>query len=139
LLRKPVANLILKAANAIANGLGLSLSDDFKNSIVPGARILVVATGGLIANDVLAIPEPYFAIVDKLLVSICVIAVFSVNYSLCVYIPQLFGSYTNKTRAPEENSLIVRVAQFVVAFLGIAAVMKVWGIDIGPALTGMGV
>jgi len=87
----------------------------------------------------LAIPEPYFAIVNKLLVSICVIAVFSINYSLCVYIPQLFGSHTNKTRAPEESSLIVRVAQFAVAFLGIAAVKKVWGIDIGPALTGMGV
>jgi len=52
LLRKPVANLLLKAANAIANGLGLSLSDDFKNSIAPGGRVLVVATGGLIANDV---------------------------------------------------------------------------------------
>ncbi|MFW2439682.1 MAG: mechanosensitive ion channel family protein [Arenicellales bacterium] len=139
LLRKPVAKLILKIANVIAHGLGLSLSDDFKNSIVPAARVLVVAAGGLIANEMLGLPEPYFGILDKLLLSICVIAVFSANYSLCVYIPQLFNSHTKKSHGPNQDGLVVRVAQFAVVFLGIAAVMKVWGIDIGPALTGMGV
>lgn len=139
LLRKPVAKLILKTANVIAHGLGLSLSDDFKNSIVPAARVLVVATGGLIANEILGLPEPYFGILDKLLLSICVIAVFSGHYSLCVYIPQLFRPKNKKTRAPEQTELVIRVTQFAVILLGIAAVMKVWSIDIGPALTGMGV
>jgi MscS family membrane protein len=75
--------------------------------------------------------------VGKLLISISVAALFVSVYSLCKHIPGFFEE-KHSGRAPEQVSRVVRVAQFIVLFVGIAAVFKVWGVDIGPVLTGMG-
>ena len=138
LVRKPVTDIIMKAFFAMVKGLHKSISDDIKKTLVPAGRLIVVTTGVLIAHDIISMPEPYFSIVYNLLVSLYVIAVFSASYSLCVYIPQLFVT-KKKIPVMENDGVTVRVTQTAVVFLGIAAVMKVWGIDIGPALTGMGV
>ena len=90
LARKPVADVALWLFKAITKGLGLSIGDEIKSSLVPATRMLVVAMGVLIAHDILHLPEPYFSIVYNLLVTVCVIAVFTASYSLCIYIPQLF-------------------------------------------------
>jgi MscS family membrane protein len=138
MLRKSAANLVLKLVKAIGKGLGLAVRDDFDISFAPAVRVLLVATSVVIANDAIQLPEPFYSIIDKFLISICVAAVFVAIYAQCVYIPQLLKK-GGKKHEQDHLDLIVRVAQFVVVLLCIAAIMKVWGIDIGPALTGMGV
>jgi MscS family membrane protein len=138
MLRKSAANLVLKLVKAIGKGLGLAVRDDFDISFAPAVRVLLVATSVVIANDAIQLPEPFYSIIDKFLISICVAAVFVASYAQCIYIPQLLKKGGRK-REQDHLDLIVRVAQFVVVLLCIAAIMKVWGIDIGPALTGMGV
>lgn len=138
LIREPVANGLLQVISSISKGLGFSIGEDVKSSLGPATRVLLVTSGILITNELMQIPEPLFSIVDKFLVSICVVAVFSANYSLCIYIPDLLPA-KKQTSAHDRASMIVRIVQFAVVFLGIAAVIKVWGIDVGPTLTGMGV
>lgn len=143
-IRKPVTRATMQLFTAIAKGLGFTVGKDFESSVAPAIRVLIVTFGIIIANDTLGIPEPYFSIIDKILVTICVAAVFSANYSLCIYIPQLFTSNKKsvggkKETPPESIELLIRVSQLAVVFLGIAAALKVWDIDIGPTLTGMGV
>lgn len=138
LIRKPVANSVLQAISSIAKALDFSIGEDVKSTLAPTTKMIVVTLGILIAHEIIQMPEPFYSIVDKVLVSVCVVAVFSANYSLCIYIPNIFSA-NKKASAQDRVGLVIRVAQFAVVFLGIAAVMKVWGIDIGPALTGMGV
>lgn len=104
---------------------------------MPATRVLIVTLGALVANHAIRLPGPFYDAINNLLVSICVVAVFSASYSQCIYIPQLFGKKGNNL-ASEHAELAIRVAQFALVLLGFAAVMKVWGVDIGPALTGMG-
>jgi MscS family membrane protein len=137
LVRKPVARLLFKLSKAVAKGVGFTLGEKIEESVRPAIEVFVVAFGALIAHESIQLPEPYFGIVGKLLVSISVAAVFAAAYSLCQYIPQFFEG-RHADRAPEQISWVVRVAQFIVLFVGIAAVFRVWGVDIGPVLTGMG-
>lgn len=138
LVRKPLAGLIFNLFKAIGKGVGFNLDDKFDESGIRAIQALIVVLGVLIAHERIQLPEPYFGIVEKLLVSICVMVVFTVVYSSCQFIPQFFEGRKN-ARAPEQLSWAVHVSQFLVAFIGIAAVLAVWGIDIGPVLTGMGV
>jgi MscS family membrane protein len=137
LARKPVANVAFKLSKATARGLGFTLGEQIEECVRPSIEVLVVTFGALIAHESIQLPEPYFGIVGKLLVSVSVAALFVSAYSLCKHIPQFFEE-KRSGRAPEQVSWVVRVAQFIVLFVGIAAVFKVWGVDIGPVLTGMG-
>jgi MscS family membrane protein len=143
-IRKPVTAAIMRLFQSIAKGLGFTISEEVENSIAPAIRVIIVAFGLIIANDTLVVPEPYFSIIDKILVTLCVVAVFSAHYSLCIYIPKLFVTKhkpgtKKKDPPPESTALLIRVAQLAIIFLGLASALRVWGVDIGPALTGMGV
>ena len=137
LVRQPVAELVLNLFKATMKGIGIEVGDKIEETTLPSIRTLIVTLGALIAHESIQLPQPYFGIVEKLLVSVFVAAVFAAVYGLCKYIPQFFEKKHVK-RAPEQISWVVRVAQFIVVFVGIAAVLKVWEIDIGPVLTGMG-
>jgi MscS family membrane protein len=143
-IRKPVTAAVMKLFQSIAKGLDFTISEEVESSIVPAVRVLIFTFGLIIANDTLAISEPYFSIIDKILVTICVVAVFSAQHSLCIYIPQLFVTKhktgtKKKETSPESIALLIRVSQLAIIFLGIASALRVWGVDVGPALTGMGV
>jgi len=136
-VRKPVANPVFKLSKMIAQGVGFTLGDQIEESVRPAIEVFVVAFGALIAHESIQMPEPYFGIVGNLIETVSVAAVFVVVYSLSSLIPQFFVG-KHASRASEQISWVVRLVQFLVVFVGIAAVFKVWGIDIGPVLTGMG-
>jgi len=136
-IRKPVANLVFKLSKMIAEGVGFTLGSQIEESVRPAIEVFVVAFGALIAHESIQMPEPYFGIVGNLIETVSVAAVFVVIYSSSSLIPQFFaGKHTS--RVPGQMSWVVRLVQFLVVFVGIAAVFKVWGIDVGPVLTGMG-
>ncbi len=136
-IRKPVANLLFKLSKVIAKGVGFTLGEQIEESVRPAIEVFVVAFGALIAHESIQMPEPYFGIVGNLIETVSVAAVFVVIYSSSSLIPQFFaGKHTS--RVPGQMSWVVRLVQFLVVFVGIAAVFKVWGIDVGPVLTGMG-
>lgn len=137
-VRVPVGGLLLRLLTLFLKGLGLEPGENLQKSLRPALQTITVVFGALIANEHMGLPEPYFTIIKSLLVSANVVAVFSVAYAMCVFIPQLVQR-TRHLSIRQQSTLVLRVSRVVVVFLGIAAVMKVWGIDIGPALTGMGV
>lgn len=137
-VRVPASKLMLRLLTAFLASLGLKPGENLKESMLPALQVIFIAFGVLLALDYLRPPEPYFGLVWKLMVSSCVAATFSVAYSMCVFIPQLVQR-TRLLSIRQQSTLLLRGSKFLVVFLGIASVMKVWGIDIGPALTGMGV
>lgn len=135
--RKPVASLLLKLSKMIAEGVGFTLGEQVEKSVRPAIEVFVVAFGALVAHESIKMPEPYFGIVGNLITTVSVTAVFVVVYSSSSFIPQFFAG-RHASRVPEQISWVVRLIQFMVVFVGIAAAFKVWGVDIGPVLTGMG-
>lgn len=136
-VRTPLANLTLKLFTAAAEKIGVTVSAQIKSSLLPACRVLVIAIGLLIAHRIIRMHDPYFGIVQNILISVCVVAVFAIVHGMCGYIGELLEA-TKKVRPPGQITLVIRVAQFMVVLVGVAVVLKVWGIDIGPALAGMG-
>ncbi len=137
LARKPLAGLVVRLFKATAKGMQLTISEKIEKAVQPGIQVLVVAIGALIALEILHLPDPYSGIIENILVSACVAAVFITIYDLCEILPEWFGR-TGHDRITGQSTFVVRIAHFVVVFIGIAAILKVWNIDVGPVLTGMG-
>jgi MscS family membrane protein len=74
---------------------------------------------------------------ERILISVAIASVFAVAYVLTDPLSRLLEPYRT-TSTQIQVDWILRIAKVAVVFLGIAAVLKVWGIDLGPALTGMG-
>lgn len=137
-VRVPASRVMLYLLKVFLKGIGLEPGENLQRSLLPALQVVVVAFGVLVANDNIGLSEPYYTIVKNLLVSACVAAVFSVMFAMCVFIPQLVQRNRN-LNIREQSTMVLSVSRVMVIFLGIAAVMKVWGLDIGPTLTGMGV
>ncbi len=138
LVRKPLASLVIKLFTMLGKQVGFGLSDEIKQSAHAPIEVMVVTLGALVSLDIIQFPEPYFGFIEKLLISIVVAVVFAVVFASCQYIPQYYKDSKQLGSATGQLNWVVHGAQFVVVFIGIAAILKVWGIDIGPALTGVG-
>jgi len=135
--RKPLTGLFLRLLKATAKGMGLTISEKIEKAVQPGIQAFAVVFGALIALEILHLPDPYSGIIENLLISVCVAAVFITIYDLCEILPEWFGR-TRHDRMTGQSTFVVRVAHFIVVFIGIASILKVWNIDVGPVLTGMG-
>ena len=137
LVRKPLTGSLLRLLKVTAKGIGLTISDKIEKAVQPAIQAFVMVFGALIALELLHLPDPFSGTIAKLLESVCVAAVFIAIYELCEILPELFAG-SRHDRTTGQSTFVVRVARFVVVFIGVAAILKVWNIDVGPVLTGMG-
>ena len=79
---------------AVAKKVGVAVSEQIEASMATVTRILVVAVGALIAHRIIRMPDPYFGIVQNLLISICIVAVFTIIQECVV----TFVNFWNKRR-----------------------------------------
>ena len=138
LFRRGYGSLTITILRAACRRLGINISDSVETSIRPAAELFVVGLGLLIGLKVLDLQASLAFYPEKVVQSVLVAAVFSGLYATCDLLADLVYSqpaYRSKPR----NIWINRTAKVITAFVGIAAVLKVWGVDIGPLLTGMGV
>ena len=77
-VRTPWANLTLRLFKAVAAKVGVTVSEQIEANLVPASKMLVITIGALIAHRIIHMPDPYFGIVQNALISICVIAVFTI-------------------------------------------------------------
>lgn len=136
-VRKPLTGLLLRLLKVTAKGIGLTISDKVEKAVQPAIQAFVVVFAALITLELLHLPDPFSGTIEKLLVSMCVAAVFIAIYDLCETLPELFAR-SRHDRTSGQSTFVVRIARFIVVFIGVAAILKVWNIDIGPVLTGMG-
>ncbi len=138
LARKPLSRLIVKSLNNLMTHLAVSMPDEAKNELESKTSILLVVGALFIAADVLQFPVLAGGLINKLLASVALIAVFSGWYNLCGPFVSLLGGY-NRLEINVESSWMKRAARFGVILFGISALLTVWKVDISGAMTGVGV
>lgn len=122
---------------AVGKAIGVSVSEAVETAITPAVKTLIVSFALLIALEIIGLPETISATLDRILISAAIASVFAVAYVLTDPLSKLLDPYRT-TSTQIQVDWILRAGKVAVVFLGIAAVLKVWGIDLGPALTGMG-
>lgn len=136
-LRSILARWAVWLVIAVGNSIGVIIAETVKTAITPAIKTLIVSFALLIALEIIDLPETISITLERILISVAIASVFAVAYALTDPLSRLLEPYRT-TSTQIQVDWILRIAKVAVVFLGIAAVLKVWGIDLGPALTGMG-
>jgi MscS family membrane protein len=137
LLRKHLARWAVRLVVVVGDAIGVSIVETVKTAITPAAQTLIVSFSLLIALDLVDPPEVISTTIERILITLVVAALFAAAYVLTGPLSKFLEPYRT-TSTQIQVDWILRLAKVIVIFLGIAAVFAVWGIDLGPVLTGMG-
>ena len=138
-LSKPLSKLIVLLVSWFADILRINLVQDAWDSLVRPASFLIAAGAIQVAARLGLAPGATLTLVDNLLESFAVAAVFSALHGLVGPISAQLYPETPKMAADVGRDWIEGTVRGVVLVLGVAAILRVWGVDIGSALTGVGV
>lgn len=136
--RKLLAVAAVRFGTFIGEKIGLTISKDVQDTVNPAVQTLIVSLALLIGVDALQLPEIIGGTLEKVLLSVVVISVFTAFYRLTDVFAAPLSRYRSSQTAIQLDWLVM-LGKIAVSVLGVAAVLKIWNINIGPALTGMGV
>ncbi len=136
-LRSILARWTVRLVIAVGNAIGVIIAETVKTAITPAIKTLIVSFALLIALEIIDLPETISITLERILISVAIASVFAVAYVLTGPLSKLLEPYRT-TSTQIQVDWILGIAKVAVVFLGIAAVLEVWGLDLGPVMTGMG-
>jgi MscS family membrane protein len=137
-LRKPLAHWILKILAKSLRALSVRPPDNVQIELETSLRVIIVCVAFLLAVEAVQPPAFIGYIIEKLALTVMVVAVFAAWYKLAAdFIAVL--NHKQPDNVVTDMDWSVRVTRFVIILLGIAAVLELWQIDVSAVLTGVGV
>jgi len=138
LLRKKISDWIVRGFEALLKRFSVSLSDEVTSQLKIAVQVLAVTYAIFLTLDAIHPPEILVGVLNKLLGSVALIAVFATWYQLSgPFVSLLVAEKAGP--APRETSWVQRISQFAILLFGLTSLLKVWQVDISGALTGVGV
>ena len=140
LLRRPLRFVLVAAMSRLAGLRNEGTGAEVREALKGPAGILPVALGAFLAFEILQVDADgrIAALADHLIGSLILIAVF---WALIGLVGPMLDAVRPLKRTLSRTMLdwVKRVVAGVVAFLGGAAVLQEWGVQVGPLLAGMGI
>jgi MscS family membrane protein len=138
LARRFLADRSLKLLRAAAQRFGIQINDKLRDALQPAGEMFVFALGLLVTIKIIEPPGQIAIVAEKIAVSILVASLFYGAYKSTQLSATFLQSQSSKRHSMDLGWIeqILRVISFI---LGIASVLKIWGIDLGPMVTGVGV
>lgn len=127
-------NLIAKALDKFE----IQFTERFRKTLLPAAELFIFSIGLIIAIAIVDMSGPLGEIAEKVSISILVGSIFYAGYESSEITVSLLEIQTS-SRHPVNVRWLERVIKLIVSVLGIASVLRLWGIDLGPLVTGIGV
>ncbi|MGI9364017.1 MAG: mechanosensitive ion channel family protein [Rhizobiaceae bacterium] len=138
LFRKQLTGLLMRLVLSTANAIRLEVPEKVQQQISPAVQALLFSLTLLLALEALELPAILEATGENLLTSVAVAAVFVAIYGTTGLLEGVLSKYRSATTELQVDWTI-RIAKAAVVLLGTSAVLRIWSIDLGPVLTGMGV
>ncbi|WP_169569921.1 mechanosensitive ion channel family protein [Sneathiella limimaris] len=138
-LRGVFTRFVLNRLVGVATRTHNTLDDQLIDALEGPIRFIPVVIGAYAALEISGISElPRFVdISDNLVRSLVVLNLFWVLYCLVDPMSFLLGKL-EEIFSSEMVSFIVKVFKGVVICLGVATVLELWGIEVGPIIAGFG-
>lgn len=138
LLRGLVASTVIAVLERLTKRTAFRFDDEVIEALGSPLRLAPVLLGAYVAVAALALDDGAGALVDKLLGSAVAVLVF---WTLVRLVEPVFSDASILRRA-----LTATIADWarnalkaLIAFIGAAAVLEKWGIQVGPILAGLGI
>lgn len=136
-LRGLITRFILGALKLRVGRTKTHIDDEVVEALEEPIRLLPIILGAFFALQFLNLDDRYQDIADKFVRSLISAAIF---WALYRAIKPLSGLLTKLERLLNAAMMewLTRAARVLVAFIGVAAVLEIWGIQVGPILAGLG-
>ena len=137
IFRGIMSKVIIKRLESIAKRTTNKLDDSFVAAMEGPARFLPIVLGFFIASYYMSFSEDGRAIVDTINRTLITIFIFWVIHQIIEPISYILSGL-DKVLTRELIGWIVKSLKILIFILGLAAVLELWGIKIGPIIAGLG-
>jgi len=137
IFRGIISKLIIKRLENIAKRTTNKFDDSFVSSMEGPARFLPIVIGFFIASYYMSFSEESREIVDTINRTLITIFIFWVMHQIIEPVSYVLSGL-NKILTRELIGWIIKSLKVLIFILGIAAVLELWGIKIGPIIAGLG-
>jgi len=137
IFRGIISKVIIKRLKGIAKRTTNKLDDSFVAAMEGPARFLPIVLGFFIASYYMSFSEDGRAIVDTINRTLITIFIFWVIHQIIEPISYILSGL-DKVLTRELIGWIIKSLKVLIFILGLAAVLELWGIKIGPIIAGLG-
>ena len=137
IFRGIISKVIIKRLEGIAKKTTNKLDDTFVYAMEGPARFLPIVIGFFIASYYISFSEDSREIVDTINRTLITIFIFWVIHQVIEPISYILSGL-NKILTRELIGWIIKSLKILIFILGLAAVLELWGIKIGPIIAGLG-
>ena len=132
-----ISKLIIKKLEIISKRTTNKLDDTFVHALVGPARFLPIVLGFFIASYYMTFSSEGREVVDTINRTLITILIFWVIHQIIEPISYILSGL-DKLLTKELIGWIIKSLKILIFILGLAAVLELWGIKIGPIIAGLG-
>ena len=132
-----IGKVIIKRLESIAKRTTNKLDDTFVYAMEGPARFLPIVIGFFIASYYMSFSDESREIVDTINRTLITIFIFWIMHQVIEPVSYILSGL-NKILTRELIGWIIKSLKILIFILGIAAVLELWGIKIGPIIAGLG-
>ena len=137
IFRGIISKVIIKRLESIAKRTTNKLDDTFVHAMEGPARFLPIVLGFFIASYYMSFGEEGRAAVDTINRTLITILIFWVIHQIVEPISYILSGL-DRMLTRELIGWIIKSLKILIFILGLAAVLELWGIKIGPIIAGLG-
>ena len=137
IFRGLISKLVIKKLEIISKRTTNKLDDSFVQSLVGPARFLPIVLGFFIASYYMTFSIEGREVVDTINRTLITILIFWVIHQIIEPISYILSGL-DKLLTRELIGWIIKSLKILIFILGLAAVLELWGIKIGPIIAGLG-
>ena len=137
IFRGIISKVIIKRLEAISKRTTNKLDDTFVSAMEGPARFLPIVLGFFIASYYMSFSEDARAVVDTINRTLITILIFWLIHQIVEPISYILSGL-DKMLTRELIGWIIKSLKILIFILGLAAVLELWGIKIGPIIAGLG-
>ncbi|MEP3047278.1 MAG: mechanosensitive ion channel family protein [Roseibium sp.] len=137
-LRHVLSGYAIKALEFIASKIQITIDDTVRAAVLPAVQALLISLAFYGVLEALKLPTILGVTLERLVISVAIASIFAAGYSL-VDVTVGWIIYPKERIHGIQLDWLKKILKAVILIIGLSAVLKVWDIDLGPVLTGMGV
>lgn len=136
--RRPLARMSLAFIRRLGTHFRMQLSTKLSSALQPGIELFIFSLGLLAALEISRPAGQFGEILESLAISVIVASVFFSIYH-CTPLAASILQGRSDERSAIDVDWIGNILKIITVVLGLASVLKVWGIELGSLFTGVGI
>ncbi len=137
IFRGIISKVIIKRLESLSKKTTNKLDDTFVQAMVGPARFLPIVLGFFIASYYMTFSEDSRVVIDTINRTLITILIFWVMHQIIEPISYILSGL-DRVLTRELIGWIIKSLKILIFILGLAAVLELWGIKIGPIIAGLG-